>query len=113
MPATKKLAEISTARSMCGHRQMNDGLKMVFTQSVGTYRPSWKAYPAGVCIQEFAAMIHVDDRNVPIATIAVAANMVACLTGVAVEQDADESRLHEERSDHLHPDDRGDDRPGL
>ena len=40
MPATKKLAEISTAASMCGQRQMNDGLKRTRIQSVGS-NPPW------------------------------------------------------------------------
>jgi hypothetical protein len=61
---------------MCGHRQMNDGLKMVSIQLVGSNRPSRMANPAGVCIQELAAMIQLDDSSVPIATITVAANIV-------------------------------------
>jgi hypothetical protein len=40
MPATKKLAEISTASNMCGQRTMNDGVKMVSSQLVGSNLPS-------------------------------------------------------------------------
>jgi hypothetical protein len=40
MPATKKLAEINTATTICGQRQTNDGLKMASIQLVGSNRPS-------------------------------------------------------------------------
>lgn len=80
IPATKKLAEISTAASMCGQRQRKDGLKMTRIQSVGSNWPWTTLYPAGVCIHEFAAMIHVDDRTVPIDTITVDRNIVPLRT---------------------------------
>jgi hypothetical protein len=80
MPATKNAAEISTASTMCGHRQTNDRLKIASTQSVGSNRPFRTTNPAGVCIQELAAMIQVEDRIVPSATITVEANMVTCRT---------------------------------
>ncbi|GFJ95526.1 hypothetical protein Prum_091680 [Phytohabitans rumicis] len=80
MPATKKLAEISTARTMCGHRHTNDRLKIASSQSVGSNRPSRTTNPAGVCIHELAAMIQVEDRIVPIDTITVEANIVPCRT---------------------------------
>jgi hypothetical protein len=62
---------------MCIHRHTNDGLKMVSIQFVGSIRPFRSAYHDGVCIQELAAMIQLVDRTVPIATITVAANIVA------------------------------------
>ena len=65
---------------MCGHRQTNDRLKIASSQSVGSNRPSRTTNPAGVCIQEFAAMIQVEDRIVPIDTITDEANIVACRT---------------------------------
>ena len=80
MPATKKLAEIRTASTMCGHRHRNDGLKMACIQLVGSNWPFRTTNPAGVCIHEFAAMIQVEDRIVPIDTITVEANMVAWRT---------------------------------
>src|SRR5258707_290540 len=72
IPATKKLAEIITAFSMCGQRQMNDGLKITCSQLTGTNRPLRTANPLGVCIHELLARIQVDDRIVPIETITVA-----------------------------------------
>src|SRR6266508_4696869 len=81
IPATKKAAEISTAPSMCHQRQMNDGLKITCSQSTGSNRPRRITNPEGVCIQELLAMIQVDDRIVPMATITVAANMWAAEPG--------------------------------
>ena len=43
---------------MCQSRQRKDGLKMAWTQLVGSSRPSWNTSPAGVYIHELAAMIH-------------------------------------------------------
>ena len=42
---------------------------MIASQFTGTKRASLIAYPAGVCIQLFAAMIQKEDRSVPPATM--------------------------------------------
>src|ERR1700751_1601091 len=76
IPATKKADEISTATSMCGQRQINDGLKITCSQLVGTNCPLRTVNPLGVCIHELLAMIQVDDRIVPIVTMIEATNIV-------------------------------------
>ena len=60
--------------------RMNEGLKITRSQFTGSNRPSRTTNPDGVCIHELFAMIQVDDSNVPIATITVAANIVRCRT---------------------------------
>src|ERR1700682_1718365 len=54
--------------SLTGH----DELMTTLHQFVTTRRPFSHATPSGVCIQLFAAMIHVDESTVPSATMHVA-----------------------------------------
>src|SRR3546814_15423488 len=57
---------------MCAKRYGKDGLKITAHQSTGTARPSTIAWPAGVCIQEFAERIQNAEISVPTATSTVA-----------------------------------------
>jgi len=67
--------------------------------------------PAGVCIHEFAARIHVTDSKVPERDHDVGEHRHSLADPTfTVEQDADEPGFEEERSHDFHRDDDPDDR---